>query len=484
MPVTDVYDRRETTTLYVNRDKRQRRDIFTPEGIFNNSDGLVESVRERGVLSPLLITREGQIIFGERRWEAAKLAQQSDVPVRYIEDVPLEELRIIELEENIRRKDLYWRDKVVAIAQLHEAYHELNGEKWGQTHTAQVLQLDTGEISRVLRVYEDLDNPKIAHATNYRQAYNTLYRQDERAAADLVEELASVAFSAVAGHVATSGPSGSPVAGVGEAGYSTTGEAGLGPDAPTSPATIESAPIGPPPDPIQVLSFLEWAPAYDGPRFNLIHCDFPYGVEQSAQVKGTEETPYADSRALYETLIECLCTNLDRVMSASGHLVFWLAADFSIHLRTRQMFARAAPSLLFWDRPLIWHKTDGASVIPDPSRLPRYAYETAIVAAREDRKIIRATTNIYGAPTDRKWHPSTKPEPVLRHFFSMFVDPHTRLLDPTCGSGSALRAAESLGAGHVLGLEVDELHAQNALTAMRQFRTLRAIAASESRRAS
>jgi len=42
----------------------------------------------------------------------------------------------------------------------------------------------------------------------------------------------------------------------------------------------------------------------------------------------------------------------------------------------------------------------------------------------------------------------------------MFVDENTTLLDPTCGSGSALRAAESLGARHVLGLEKDEEYAK------------------------
>jgi tRNA G10 N-methylase Trm11 len=64
---------------------------------------------------------------------------------------------------------------------------------------------------------------------------------------------------------------------------------------------------------------------------------------------------------------------------------------------------------------------------------------------------------------------------MLRHFFQMFVDENTSLLDPTAGSGSALRAAESLGAKRVLGLEVDQEYAKNANVAMRNFRNLRKV---------
>jgi DNA modification methylase len=65
-------------------------------------------------------------------------------------------------------------------------------------------------------------------------------------------------------------------------------------------------------------------------------------------------------------------------------------------------------------------------------------------------------------PTDHKDHMSTKPEPMLRHFFRMFVDENTYMLDPTCGSGTALRAAEALDAAYVQGIEIDEEFAKRA----------------------
>jgi len=101
--------------------------------------------------------------------------------------------------------------------------------------------------------------------------------------------------------------------------------------------------------------------------------------------------------------------------------------------------------------------------------------ETCLYASREDRKIVRTVSGAYGSPTNKDLHPSTKPEPMLRHFFQMFVDENTSLLDPTAGSGSALRAAESLGAKRMLGLEVDQEYAKNANVAMRNFRNLRKV---------
>lgn len=57
---------------------------------------------------------------------------------------------------------------------------------------------------------------------------------------------------------------------------------------------------------------------------------------------------------------------------------------------------------------------------------------------------------------------SIKSEPMLRQFFGMFVDDSTSFLDPTCGSGSSLRAAAGMGARLVRGLEVNSTFAERA----------------------
>ena len=118
-------------------------------------------------------------------------------------------------------------------------------------------------------------------------------------------------------------------------------------------------------------------------------------------------------------------------------------------------------------------KSDGAGILPDPERGPRQIYETCLFGAKGDRKIVRAVANAYSAPTVRERHMSEKPEPMLRHFFGMLCDENTIMLDPTCGSGSSLRAAESLGAKYVLGLEINKDYANLAREALEKSRRLR-----------
>jgi len=127
--------------------------------------------------------------------------------------------------------------------------------------------------------------------------------------------------------------------------------------------------------------------------------------------------------------------------------------------------------------PLIWLKSDNAGILPDPSRGPRRIYETAFFGYRGDRKVVRAVSNAYAAPSVRDSHMSEKSEPMLRYFFGMIVDQHTTMLDPTCGSGSALRAAESLDASRVLGLEIDPTFVDRARLKLRQARNLRELSA-------
>jgi len=85
--------------------KDQPRTVFEQEGITD----LADSIREHGVLSPLMVRSAGdgyyQIIAGERRWRAAREAGLTEVPARI---VIADDQRALELAmvENLQRKDL------------------------------------------------------------------------------------------------------------------------------------------------------------------------------------------------------------------------------------------------------------------------------------------------------------------------------------------------------------------------------------------
>jgi ParB family chromosome partitioning protein len=83
---------------------------------------LVNSVQEKGIITPLLVTRKEtgyQLIAGERRWRAAQQAGLKRVPVVVKETTATESLELA-IIENIHRKDLNPIEEAVAYSKLLE----------------------------------------------------------------------------------------------------------------------------------------------------------------------------------------------------------------------------------------------------------------------------------------------------------------------------------------------------------------------------
>jgi len=99
----------------------QPRTVFNPERL----QELADSIRANGIIQPLVVRPAGeryQLVAGERRWRAAKIAGLQDVPV-VVQAVPDDRLLEITLIENIQREDL----NVIEVAHAFDKLcHELN----------------------------------------------------------------------------------------------------------------------------------------------------------------------------------------------------------------------------------------------------------------------------------------------------------------------------------------------------------------------
>jgi ParB family chromosome partitioning protein len=109
---------------------------------------MVQSVREKGILTPLLVSRSEtgyQLIAGERRWRAAQRAGLTHVPVvvREVRDTESLELALI---ENIHRKDLNAIEEALAYKRLIEE----SGAT--QDAVAKILGKDRSTITNLLRL--------------------------------------------------------------------------------------------------------------------------------------------------------------------------------------------------------------------------------------------------------------------------------------------------------------------------------------------
>jgi len=94
---------------------------------------LAQSIRANGIIQPLVVRKSGerfQLVAGERRWRAAKLAGQQEVPV-VVRNIPDDHLLEVTLIENIQREDLNPIETATAFDRLSRELF-LSPEQVGQ----------------------------------------------------------------------------------------------------------------------------------------------------------------------------------------------------------------------------------------------------------------------------------------------------------------------------------------------------------------
>lgn len=111
---------------------------------------LAESIRENGVLQPLLVRKKGQkyeIIAGERRYQASKIAGLDEVPV-IIKDVDDQKMMELALIENLQRSDLNPIEEAKGYQQL------IKKSKMTQEALAKAVSKSRSSITNSLRLLD------------------------------------------------------------------------------------------------------------------------------------------------------------------------------------------------------------------------------------------------------------------------------------------------------------------------------------------
>ena len=135
----------------------QPRTRFSRESL----DELAESIREHGILQPLSVRRVPgggyELISGERRLRAAKIAGLTHVPCILVRAGDLES-SLLALVENLQRRDLDFVEEATALQKLIFTYHlsqEEAARRVGKSQSAvanklRLLKLDKGLLDRLL----------------------------------------------------------------------------------------------------------------------------------------------------------------------------------------------------------------------------------------------------------------------------------------------------------------------------------------------
>lgn len=148
-----VEEKKEETVLIVKMtqiepNRKQPRKQFDEDGLLE----LAESIKQFGVLQPLLVQKKDdyfEIIAGERRWRASKLAGLKEVPV-IIKDFSEQEAVEISLIENIQRENLNPIEEAAAFKRLMEEFHlkqdtiaeRVSKSRTAVTNSMRLLKLD------------------------------------------------------------------------------------------------------------------------------------------------------------------------------------------------------------------------------------------------------------------------------------------------------------------------------------------------------
>lgn len=150
----EVHEKKEEGTVFtvkmtqIEPNRKQPRKQFDEDALLE----LAESIKQFGVLQPLLVQKKDdyfEIIAGERRWRASKLAGIKEVPV-IIKDFSEQEAVEISLIENIQRENLNPIEEAAAFKRLMEEFHlkqdtiaeRVSKSRTAVTNSMRLLKLD------------------------------------------------------------------------------------------------------------------------------------------------------------------------------------------------------------------------------------------------------------------------------------------------------------------------------------------------------
>ena len=128
----------------------------------NGIEELAQSIREKGILQPLVVRQRGEgyeLIVGERRWRAAQRAGLKKVPI-LIKEATDQEVLELALIENLQREDLNPLEEA-------EAYQRLITEfAYTQEVLAQRIGKDRSSVANTLRLLKLPEEVKVALERN------------------------------------------------------------------------------------------------------------------------------------------------------------------------------------------------------------------------------------------------------------------------------------------------------------------------------
>lgn len=387
---------------------------------------LAESIREKGILQPITITPDMQLLAGERRVRASMLAGLTKIPalVRKIDGEI--DSREIELIENVFRKDFEWAEEVALIAEIDRLYKEKHiawtpkegggmQPGWSGRKTAELLNKSVAGVSRALQLADAIKAiPELGEMKTADDAFKTLKKMEEEV---VVGELRNRQKADMKGDGL---------------------EKGIAAMLHRADANYQID------DTFRGLASLRTAG-----MVHIIECDPPYGIDLKG-VKASKDSVTSTvhkydeiSAESYPEFLNKLAKELYRVAGQHSWLVFWFGPTWHHQVFT----ALKGAGWEVDDIPCIWVKQHGQTL--QPERYLARAYEPFFLCRKGSPALIkRGRINVFnfpGVPSASKIHATERPVELIEEILAVLGVPQSIVLVPFLGSGNTLRAAYNLG---------------------------------------
>src|SRR5258708_9248591 len=259
-----------------------------------------EYIKEKGVIQPITVTPDFELMAGERRVTAAKAAGLLQIPalIRRKEDII--DAREIELLENTMRLDFTWDEQADLMYELDKLCKEKKDD-WSGRKTAQLMNLSVANVARNLKLAK----------------YMTVIPElrQEKTADDALKAVARLEETTIVGELRHR---------QNEAVHSGIGlDRGIAAMLKVADANYR---IG---DTFRGLAELR-----SGGMIDLIECDPPYGINLN-EVKQSKETAASNVHSYeeiatveYPKFLERLTKELYRVAREDAWLIFWFGPSW------------------------------------------------------------------------------------------------------------------------------------------------------------
>lgn len=384
---------------------------------YGDIPSLISSIRENGQIQPILITRglEGrlELVAGGRR---RKACIEGKMPIHAVvkESCSDIELRTLELEENVRRKDLSWDEQAKAVKDLDELKRKVHGSKgpgrsgtgWNAEKTAEVTGTTSSRVRQQITLAKAVEKmPELKQAKNENDALKMLKKLEEKL---IVAELAKRASA----------------------------------DASSTLAEIIEC--------FNVGDAFEWMGNIEDGIYHFANVDTPYGVDLTKQKKiqtGVRTTDdYTEwSREDFIPTFSVVAKEVYRLLRDDAWAVFWYGQEWYSEVCNALREAGFEIDKI----PAVWFGGTGGAQCIQPELYLARAHEVFIVA-RKGHPIMakRGRVNVFcfdKVAPQAKIHPTEKPIELMQEIFEVFTVPGMRCVSPFLGSGNDVRAAWSKG---------------------------------------